>query len=300
MIKKTIKILILSILAVLPAPIFILAQLSPGGLPTYRPPASVTISTDGNAKAENVVVFQIIGNTFFARTYWNEAYVKWTIRTASSTQMVKKYGGVANISDIAVGHILNVEGQLLSGADSLNLNATSIRDLSLQVEDGSFSGKVTKVDNGVGNFVMLTNSGLSITVKTGGISIKKGVIFIPLSKIVAGDKILSVVGNYTPADQTIVATNVEVYQTPSLFAPRNFEGKLKSVSGTNLPSSVVITVGSVDYTVVLPSNTVVLTAKRKNVSLGRFLVGDTVRFYGAIRPAEQTTVDAEVIRNLNL
>ena len=59
----------------------------------------------------------------------------------SNTNIIKRFGGNAKISDISVGDVLNVDGSLLSSSDSLNINATNIRDLNLEKEDGNFSGK---------------------------------------------------------------------------------------------------------------------------------------------------------------
>jgi hypothetical protein len=282
-------------------PLGIFAELSPGGLPTNKPPATISITEKGDVKVKNIVIFQIAGSTFFARTYWGEAFVRWTVRTNKDTNLVKRFGGKAKLSEIAVGDVLDVEGSLLSGADSLNINATDIRDISLEKEEGSFSGKVVKADSAAGNFVMITDSGLTLTVDVGSnVSIKKGVIFIPLSKVVPGDVVLFVSGSYLQPTQTIEATNVEIYQTPDLFKPRNFQGILKNVSGPDLPATLIVTVGAIDYNVVLDSKAQVFTAKKKLTKLQRFVVGDTVRFYGSIREAEQTTVDAEVVRNLDL
>ena len=84
-----------------------------------------------------------------------------------------------------------------------------------------------------------------------------------------------------------------------MFAPRNFEGTLKSISGTTLPATLVVTVSGTDYTVYLAKTTVVLKKNRSAATLGRFVVDDTVRFYGAIRQANFTEIDAEIVRDLN-
>lgn len=304
MFKNRTKILTTGLLAVglfVFVPLCLFAQLSPSGLPTNKPSATISISDKGEVKVKNIVVFQIAGSTFFARTYWDQAFVRWTIRTNKDTNLVKRFGGNAKLSEIAVGDVLNVDGSLLSGADSLNINATFIRDMTLEKEDGSFAGKVTKVDAAASSFVMTADSGQTITVHMGnGVSIKKGVIFIPLSKVNPGDVAIFVSGSYHEPTQTIEATNVEIYQTPELFKAKNYQGTLKSLSGTDLPSTLVVAVGGADYNVVLNGKSQVLSANKKTSKLQRFVVGDKVRFYGSIREAEQTTIDAEVIRNLDL
>jgi hypothetical protein len=52
------------------------------------------------------------------------------------------------------------------------------------------------------------------------------------------------------------------------------------------------------YTVHLSAKTSVLNTAKKPANLVRFVVGDTVRLFGAIRKDSLTTIDAEVIRDL--
>lgn len=303
MTKKTYaSIITLAFVAVGLLPVLVLAQISSGGLPTNKPPATISISDKGEVKVKNIVVFQIAGSTFFARTYWDQAFVRWTIRTNGDTNLVKRFGGNAKLSEISVGDVLNVDGSLLSGADSLNINATVIRDMTLEKEDGSFSGRVTRVDTSASSFVMTADSGQAITIHMGSsVSVKKGVISIPLSKVNPGDVAIFVSGSYHEPTETIEATNVEIYQTPELFKRKNYQGILKSLGGSaDLPATIVVTIGGVDYSVVLDSKAQVLSANKKTKKLQRFVVGDTVRLYGAIREAEQTTIDVEIIRNLDL
>lgn len=276
-------------------------QLEAAGLPTNRPTANITISEGGNVKIKNAVVFQIMGSTFFARTYWNESFIRWVIRTNDKTEVIKKFNGVAKYSDIAVGHELNIEGVLVQGSDALNVDVTTIRDLSLENESAVFSGKVTKVDSATSSFIIVTDTGKVLTVKTNGSPIiKKGLINIPLSKIVVGDKILSISGNYNQANETITVNNIEVYQEPSIFIPRNFQGKLKGLSGTTLPASFTIVLVDKEYTVIMSDKTELLTNKRASAKLQRFVEGDNIRVYGKIRENNLTTIDAEVVRNLDL
>lgn len=90
-----------------------------------------------------------------------------------------------------------------------------------------------------------------------------------------------------------------MYQDKSIFVERNFQGTLKSVSTVVLPATLVVTVGATDYTVYLADSSSVLRNNRKPTTLSRFVVGDTVRFYGAIRETNFEEIDAEVVRDLN-
>jgi hypothetical protein len=84
------------------------------------------------------------------------------------------------------------------------------------------------------------------------------------------------------------------------FNARNFEGKLKSVNNSGeLPTLVVSTEGK-DYRVFLKKPLIILNKAKNPVSIKRYLEGDTVRVYGAIREAEEPIIDAEVVRNVDL
>ena len=286
---------------------FVLAQISQlqslqaAGLPSIHPPATITVSEDGGAKIKNAVVFQIAGNTLFVRTYWDETFIRWTIRTDAKTQIIKRFSGATKFSEIAVGHVLNIDGTLLSGSETFNLNSTFIRDLSLENESGTFSGRVVKIDASSNNLTMVTVAGIYLTIKfNSGATIKKGEIYLQPSQIAVGDKILSVSGSYHEPTQSIEASNVEIYQDQSIFIYQNFQGTLKGLSGTTLPVTFILVLKNKEYNVVLPENSEVMRANRSPVDLKRFVEGDTVRIYGKIRKTDLTTIDAELVRNISL
>ncbi len=270
-------------------------------LSTIKPPSTISISEKGDVVVKNAVVYMISGSTLFIRTYWDDAFIRWTIRVGDKTELIKKFNGSMKIADIKVGHVLNAEGTMISGADSLNINAKVVRDLNLEDENGKFSGVVSRANDGSNTFVLKTDSGKNLTIKVdGGTTIKKGARYITLSEVAYGDKVLSVEGIYHQPTESVKTNFVEIYQTKKTFEARNFEGKLKSLSGTSLPVVAVVTVDNVDYTFNLPINAEVLTNKRKVVSLQRYVIGDKVRLYGKIRDTNLTMVDAELIRNLDL
>lgn len=294
------KPLFLAIFCVLILPISVFGQeVDIANLP--KPPATISVSEKGEVKVKNAVVFHIISNTLFIRTNWDNAYIRWTIRTDNNTQIIKKFDGTASLSEIKVGHILNIDGNLVTGSESMDMKATFIRDLSLENEDGSFSGTVYNSDGGGKVLTLKTKNKKDITVTMDSDTVvKKGNININPSKIKTGDIVLGVSGIYHQPSETIKAKSIEIYQDKKVFAPRNFQGKLKSLSSTNLPTNAIVTVGSIDYTVVLGEKTQVLNNKKSNTKLNRFVEGDIVRFYGSIKEGAETTVDAEIIRNLDL
>ena len=130
-------------------------------------------------------------------------------------------------------------------------------------------------------------------------NIQKGARTISAGELAVGDKVLSSSGSFDYATKIFTASDMEVYQDKSLFKAQNFQGTLKSLSGTALPASAVITVGKTDYIIYLAASAKVMSKSRVATTLQRFTAGDTVRFYGAIRQANLQEIDAGIIRNLN-
>lgn len=262
--------------------------------------SDLSINSKGALKASGLVVVQRSGSNLFTRAVWGNAYVRVTVLVGAATAVTKKYGESAVVGDIAVGHLLDVEGTLSSGADSLIIQATSVRDMSLTKESKSISGTV-KAKNAGEYSIVIPNASLGDTtvVLTASTPIKKGERQIQFADLAVGDRILSASGTYDYGANRLTANAVEVHQDAAMFRPRNFEGSLKSVAGASPPTTLVVTVDGADLTVHLNAEALVLNKARAATSLKRFAEGDTVRFYGAIRKDNFSEVDAEVVRDLN-
>lgn len=265
-------------------------------------PSDIHITPDGKFSATNVVVFQKAGTSnFFSRVTWNDAYVRVTVLAHSDTVITKAHGEPASVNDIREKDVLDVEGRLSSGEGALTIYATRIRDTALQVESKTLSGTVVSTDPANSSLVLSNKIfGATTTVMLApSATIQKGVRTISLSELVPGDRIPSVSGSYDYSKNIFSASLVEVYQDKSIFVPRNFQGTLKSVSTTALPAMLTITVGNADYTVYLAGSSSVLRNNKKPTTLSRFVVGDTVRLYGAIRQTNFSEIDASIARDLN-
>jgi hypothetical protein len=76
-----------------------------------------------------------------------------------------------------------------------------------------------------------------------------------------------------------------------------FEGTLQSLAGTSFPTTLSLLIGGANYTVNLPSNTLVLGKNWGALALSSFVVGDTVRVFGSLQTSTSTTINALVVRN---
>ncbi len=260
------------------------------------------IAPNGRLSAENVVVQQKSGANLFCRAIWGSAFVRIVVLTAPggvAAPIAKNHGEAATIDDVREGDILNVEGMLTTAADSLVINAIKITDLSLNRETKKVSGTVRTPDYGSSSFVLTDKIFGAVTVVAApGTAITKGVRSIVFGDIAAGDKVTAASGTYDYASKTLNASAVEVYQDKSIFVAQNFAGTLKSIAGTALPASVVVTVGKTNYTVYLGTSARVYSKNYVAVGLSRYASGDSVRFYGSKRQTNFEEVDATVIRNL--
>ncbi len=282
--------------AALAAALFLLAA------PAYADiPSEIHIAPDGSFTASNVYVMQKGGaSNLFCRITWNGAFIRVTVLAHDTTVVTKDHGEVATSADIQEGDTLSVTGTLSPSDGALVVNATNIHDSSLQVESKSLAGSITSINLAVPSFVLANKTfGNTAVVLTSTTTIQKGLRTIGTGDLAVGDWILAASGAYDYTSNTLTASSVSVYQTKALFTPRNFQGTLKSVAGTTLPTSIVASVNGTDYTVYLSAGAGVVNRARGAVGLLRFMAGDTVRFYGSIRQTNLSEIDAILLRDLN-
>lgn len=266
--------------------------------------SEINIDGDGKVTAKNIKVMSIsqpgISKFFYGRAIWNDIFIRMTVLTDDSTVIGKNHGEKAGVFDIKEGDILNIEGRFPSSADTLIIQAIKITDLSLEKESKEVRGTITAIATSSAGFIIKTQKGNNIKVNLGSSTpIVKGARKITLAELNVGDTILSVPGTFDYQTYTIDATSVDVYQDKSIFKPKNFSGILKNISGTSLPTIFTVAVEGKDYTVYLSEKTEIMNKAKKAVGLSRFVAGDAIRFYGAIRQTDFSAIDTDTVRNMN-
>ncbi|HBV01018.1 MAG TPA: hypothetical protein DEF00_01320 [Candidatus Taylorbacteria bacterium] len=265
------------------------------------------IKADGTISLQSGRVDQIAGSTFYLGLKWGALPMRFTMKTDARTIVIKRYGGSTTVSQIKVGDYLDAEGEFFVGSDFFGMDALRVKDWSLQEESGTFSGVIMEV-NSDERLVLRTLQNQTISVRfatSSAVSIKKGAVTIPFGRLRKGDAALLISGVYDYSKNLLTADRIIVYQNKADFTARNFEGTLKQIISADIPATLIVSVNGVEHTVKLSDKTAVLKKNRSAAELPRFVVGDTVRFYGAVREEEKTlndvlVVDAEIIRNLNL
>ncbi len=265
------------------------------------------IKPDGTLVLKSGKVDQIAGSTLYIGIKWGTLQMRFTMKTDSRTAVTKRYGGTVSVAQISVGDYIDVEGEFFEGSDFFGVQALKVKDWSLQEEAGTYSGVITEVTPDQ-RFMLRTPQNQTITVglsTSSALSIKKGSISVPFGRLQKGETVLRASGVYDYARNVLTADTISVYQGKTEFLPRNFEGTLKQMSAPTIPATIVVTVSGKDYTVRISEKTPLLKKNKNTAQLARFVVGDTIRFYGAVREEEKTlqdalVVDAEVVRNLSL
>ncbi|MES2087905.1 MAG: hypothetical protein V4467_02840 [Patescibacteria group bacterium] len=257
------------------------------------------IDKDGNIRASQVTVMQIAGTSIYVRYYIGLAFLRILIKTDKTTKIFRRFGDEIPLGQVNVGDMLNVEGKIESGADSLSIITSKIINFSNQKEVTNFQGIVAGTGSTTGSFILNTQTG-PITIQTNPTTqIKKGSRIISTDLVKNGDSVTDVTGTFDHATKTIAADVVVVYIDKNIFLPRNFEGTLTAIASSN-PTTLAMKIEGKNYTVALNSNTNILNKARGSVSIKRYLEGDTVRIYGAIREAEDPIIDAQIVRNTSL
>lgn len=271
---------------------------------TYTTPQDAVqdfhIDRDGNIKVRQAKIMQVSGNSFYARYYVGLAFIRILIKTDKATEVRRRFGDQILISQIEVGDIVNLEGKIENGADSLSVVASKLVNFSNQKEISSFNGTIIGKGSKEGSFTLMTENQNAIQINTGTTTqIRKGNRIITPELVRNGDRVTDTVGTFDHASKNLEANVVVIYTDMGVYQSRNFEGTLKTLSVGN-PTTLVLNTEGKDYTVTLSEKTEILNKARRAVSIKRYLEGDTIRVYGAIRESEEPIIDIELVRNVSL
>lgn len=265
------------------------------------PESSIAIDRDGKTSVSGAIVKQIAGTNIFAESRFGSASVRWVLTTKPTTKIVKRFGEAITVAAMKEGDVLNFSGVLDASSSSLLVQTSLITDWSRTDGSAVFSGTVSALSSGDGSFTLQTKDKGAIKVTASStVMVIKGKFRPAFSEIKVGDRISAASGVYNYTAGNLSATVLEIYQDKGIFLPRNFQGKLKSVSLDTSPKTMIVAIDGKDYTVQISADAPVLNALRVLVSLQRFVVGDTVRIYGMIKDDDLSVINAELVRNVSL
>lgn len=261
----------------------------------------VHVNDNGSVSIQGARVEQVSGTTIFCKVYWGVSFLRVTVRTNDKTVFEKRFGQKITVKELSVGDFISVTGDLFEGSNSLDVVAKKVKNWSLQTLEESFSGTISELSASPAGYVLNSKTRGKVTlIVASSTPVMKGSLTLGTDALGVGVNVTSATGVFNNLNKTLTVQTIRIYQDMAKFKPRNFEGTIKSIDGNTLPTNMIVTVGGVDYTLPLADGVSILNNKRQEFSIARFIKGDKVRFYGAIRESQPNIVDATVLRNLSL
>lgn len=261
----------------------------------------VHVNDNGSVSIQGARVEQVSGTTIFCKVYWGVSFIRVTVRTNDKTVFEKRFGQKITVKELSVGDFISVTGDLFEGSNSLDVVAKKVKNWSLQTLEESFSGTISELSASPAGYVLNSKTRGKVTlIVASSTPVMKGSLTLGVDALGVGVNVTSATGVFNNLNKTLTVQTIRIYQDMAKFKPRNFEGTIKSIDGNTLPTNMIVTVGGVDYTLPLADGVSILNNKRQEFSIARFIKGDKVRFYGAIRESQPNIVDATVLRNLSL
>jgi len=259
------------------------------------------INNNGKVLIRGIKVTGVSGNVVSGTIAWGSYSLPISVNGASVTRVARRFGGTAAVSEISAGDFISVEGSLDQTQSALTVNATFIKDWSIQDKAATFSGTVSSVDAASNSFVLASRQRGSITVNvTASTTIMKGNQSATFADITTGATISAVSGTWDTVSNTLTANKVRIYVNERLLNRRIFEGTLQAIGGTTAPSTLTVQVGNTTYTVNVAANTTLITNKWNPTTLGAMTTGNKVRIYGSVEANNTGTIDALVVRDVSL
>lgn len=261
----------------------------------------VHVNDNGSVSIQGARVEQVSGTTIFCKVYWGVSFIRVTVRTNDKTVFEKRFGQKITVKELSVGDFISVTGDLFEGSNSLDVVAKKVKNWSLQTLEESFSGTISELSASPAGYVLNSKTRGKVTlIVASSTPVMKGSLTLGTDALGVGVNVTSATGVFNNLNKTLTVQTIRIYQDMAKFKPRNFEGTIKSIDGNTLPTNMIVTVGGVDYTLPLADGVSILNNKRQAFSIARFIKGDKVRFYGAIRESQPNIIDATVLRNLSL
>ncbi len=261
------------------------------------PKLHLNIDQNGNMVVRGAEVTSVASSTIGAVTRWGAWNINWTVLTDSSTRFISRTGSLGSIAEIQVGHTINFDGKLVTGASQPTVQAKVVRNLSVRKLHIAPFGVIASIDRAAKKFVLKTGrperDNITVQVLDTTTITKQGAT-TTFATLKIGDKVTAV-GLWDETTNTLQAKQIKIQVTDQTTFQA---GRLKTLTATTTPpTSIVVTFGRFDYTVNIAQDTSVLDRNWARASLANFRVGDHIRVFGA---ADGTTIDATVVRNVDL
>lgn len=135
------------------------------------------------------------------------------VHVSADTNIVRKYMGKAELSELAIGDKLMVVGKLLEDG---SVNANLVKDESIHVTFLARNGEVTIIDTAAQTFnIKNDNKEFKVYVTANTVFVKAGIKKATFADLIIGDKVtvrgvIRQAANEITADSVVIRPNVEV------------------------------------------------------------------------------------------
>ena len=243
--------------------------------------AGVSIMKKGDGYAviaggANVKTVSVSGDvyTITAEASFGSSKFIWTLNaTASNTKVTRLYGAPSTLSEISIGNNLSFNGLLDATKTSFTVNATEIRNFSVQLKDAQYNGVITATSTL--NFFMLKDAKVSGDIKVivdANTKIQSKLSEetnapkhdITFSDLKPGMIVLNAQGvvDTTKAPVELKAKQILVVPKDAQQKEESQTGIIQSIDGKKIPTTMkILSSGGKTFTVNMDSRTAFLTTK---------------------------------------
>jgi hypothetical protein len=170
----------------------------------------VHINDNGKVLVRGAEITAISGTTITAKNMFGSYAMIWTVRTDTDTKFVRKHGGASVVSELSVGDFMSFSGAFDTTATTPTVNASLIKDWSIQKLDQVLTGEVKSVNTGALSFVLNTEKKGDVSVLTNtSTTFTNGTTTGNLANVVVGVK-AKVRGVWNSTTNILTATSVKV------------------------------------------------------------------------------------------
>ncbi len=218
------------------------------------------IASNGKISIKAVAVDNVNGNIITITTKWGSYGLTWAVYTDGETKFLRRRGNASALADLKSGHIINIDGRLVTTALNATISAGTIKNLSDNKTSSSLSGIIAGADGPNRRFT-IKSRGEDVTVTASNATqINKSGVSIVFSELRVGNKV-AVKGLWDRAITTPFQADLISVETRRQF--RN--GVVRSGPGATLPTSMTVAFEGFDYNVLLSSATSVKNRRGNSI-----------------------------------
>lgn len=270
-----------------------------------RPAAADTTSTSTTILTGTLTIMS--GTTVPAVFTVTAGATTYTVNVSTTTKIVRKFNGTSDLGEFTVGDSIQVTGRLSNDVAN-TIDATKIKDLSIQRVGGTFKGAVVATFCSGNYFTFKPDERVQQTVNLSTTTkLTRGGTKITCAELVAGER-AKVIGVWNTTNNTIAADRVVVDM-------KTISGTIASITPSDgtLPATIMVTVkGKSDkvhsssskstptttWTVNVTTITKLYRHYLKTATIAEFMVGDKVEARGTV--SASNIMNAKYIRNSSL